>query len=740
MSKSFLVLFFKKELLPSLLFLAGLPIVVHLPALSGFFAFDPIYVASGLAPDAWTTNGWLPGQPGWIDANAGVTTEALGALAAHDWLTGIVPWWNPYAGAGLPLAAEGQTPAFFLPFVLLLGRPHGLLLLRMLLMVVAGVSTLALLRRLGLGTLAALLGATLFELNGTFAWLAHGPAMPVAFLPMMLFGVEQARGRSWPWALILGVMWTLLAGFPEVAALDLLFVAVWAFARMPAAWDGWAFVARVGGASLLGGLIAAPAVWPFLQALPSSFVGAHAGIVTSGLRRDSLALLLFPGVLGAPLALPAGASAVGSVWWLAGGYCDFALVALALAGFFGAWHVGGGLRRLNVCLAAWLVITGLRAFAWPPAAFLFGMVPLVRQISVHAWILPSWSMTLCVAAACGVQHWREGRRLRLGRALLCMLPVAAGSLVLERTNIAALWGRLPHYAPVLAFSLIMPAATMGAMIFVARRPCTARRGAAFAAVAAVDAALLFAMPLLAGTHGRHIDVASIRTLQGAEGDLGRVLPMGPLVPNYGSMYGVAELAHNGEPLPENWVRHVRSFLSPNSNGVSLFEGAVASVSAARLLAYEEAGASLALTLPGADPFAGAGPERPVRFYRGAAMDIWRLPHPAAYFQAAGCVLNAKSRTALNARCETSAQLTRLELAAPGWQASVNHVAAEIRTTREIFQAVTLPAGDSSVVFSFTPPFIGWAWAASFVGVVVAVAGRRKVFFFEKKKQKTFANK
>jgi hypothetical protein len=150
---------------------------------------------------------------------------------------------------------------------------------------------------------------------------------------------------------------------------------------------------------------------------------------------------------------------------------------------------------------------------------------------------------------------------------------------------------------------------------------------------------------------------------------------------------------------------------------------VPAVSAARLRAYEVAGASLALTLPGADPFIDAGDERPIRIYRGVVMDIWRLPHPAPYFQAAGCVLDAASRTELTARCGTSTQLDRLELAAPGWQVTVNGAPAQIRTTQEIFQAVTLPTGTSSIVFSYAPPFVGWAWAAALIGVVAAVAWR-----------------
>ena len=106
------------KLLPPLV-LVLLPALVHLPALAGGYSFDPINLVSGLADGTWQTNGLLRGYP-WLDANAGVTTEALGGLAAHDWLAGILPWWNPFSGVGMPLAA-----AFLAQTRTLLGAAKG---------------------------------------------------------------------------------------------------------------------------------------------------------------------------------------------------------------------------------------------------------------------------------------------------------------------------------------------------------------------------------------------------------------------------------------------------------------------------------------------------------------------------------------------------------------------------------------------------------------------------------------
>jgi hypothetical protein len=95
-----------------------LPVLANAPALSGLFNNDPtlqiISLGTGLR------SGLIGGVMSWLDPSVGYITQPDGHLVVSDWLHGIVPWWNPYSGLGMPLAAEMQTSAFFLPFVLLL--------------------------------------------------------------------------------------------------------------------------------------------------------------------------------------------------------------------------------------------------------------------------------------------------------------------------------------------------------------------------------------------------------------------------------------------------------------------------------------------------------------------------------------------------------------------------------------------------------------------------------------------
>ncbi|WP_431270050.1 hypothetical protein [Dankookia sp. P2] len=143
--------------------LVSIPLLANaFPLVTGWSA-DPRYFVSGLS--VGPQDSLLPGLPGWIDPHAGLTLESLGGLAAAEWLRGTIPWWNPYSGLGLPLAAEMQPGALFLPFVLLLSFGQGVILLKIVMQAIAGLATYALLRQLGLTRTAALIGGICYQLQ-----------------------------------------------------------------------------------------------------------------------------------------------------------------------------------------------------------------------------------------------------------------------------------------------------------------------------------------------------------------------------------------------------------------------------------------------------------------------------------------------------------------------------------------------------------------------------------------------
>ena len=179
-----------------LLVLVALPALIAAFCIAGPFTTDPTLLFSGLATDLQP--GWLPGY-GTADPNMGITADALGKRAALEVLSGTLPLWDHLEGLGAPLLGSMQPAALFPPTLLLL-LPHGQVIEQTFLQFVAGLGTYLFLRRLGLGTTAALAGGVLFELNGAFALLRNAVFNPVAFLPWLLYVVESLRqSTATPW-------------------------------------------------------------------------------------------------------------------------------------------------------------------------------------------------------------------------------------------------------------------------------------------------------------------------------------------------------------------------------------------------------------------------------------------------------------------------------------------------------------------------------------------------------------
>ncbi len=686
-----------------------LPVLAHAPALTPWFRFDPLLLISGTTEGTWSGNGWLAGYPGWIDGNAGVTTEAAGAYAARQWLSGHVPWWNPLAGVGLPMVAEGQTTAMFLPFGLLLAAPHGLLLLRIVLCVLAGWFSYALLLELRLGRFPAFVGAVLFGLNGTLAWFAHGPIMPVAFLPLILLGLEQARTGRFPWVAGVGTAWSFLAGFPETAAINLLFAGVWAALRVWQSRDRAGYAASVFVAVGAGLLVAAPAIWPFVEALPREFLGGHGGAVGGGWRAANLGLLLFPYSQGNPMGSMAILARTGAAWYRTGGYVDVAVAFLALASL----RLRVPERALRFLLLGWVLLTAAKAAGVRPFVDAFNVVPFVGQANLHIYMASSWSLAASVMVAMMLRDWCAGARPALWRAAAVLAPVCGLALVWTAKVIAmAPWG-------IAVWGVAAPLAAAGLAAWVLGGPAARGRQYALAGIVTLHATLLFMLPLFAGTHGRKIDVASIRFLQTHLG-LGRFVSFGPIVPNYGSFFGIAEIDDNYLPTPIAWVDAVRERFDPRTDGVNFYPAVLPEAGAlARLLpAYAAVGVRYAVTWPGAAM--PATREAPALVFAGEQMSIWGIRGAAPYWGAAGCTV-AGDRSRIVADCAGPARLVRRELAWPGWRAWVNGAEVDVGS-KGLFQQIALPAGRSEVVFAYAPPGAGMAVGACVGGMVLLLAG------------------
>jgi hypothetical protein len=121
--------------------------------------------------------------------------EPAGALARASILSGSLPWWNPYAGAGTPEATNPTSALFFPPrllFLLLFG--NGSLANTAYALVVwwlAGWFTVSFLRRHGLGLGAAILGGAAFCASGAMTQTAASlQGQTLACLPLVLWATR----------------------------------------------------------------------------------------------------------------------------------------------------------------------------------------------------------------------------------------------------------------------------------------------------------------------------------------------------------------------------------------------------------------------------------------------------------------------------------------------------------------------------------------------------------------------
>lgn len=700
--------------------LAFCPLVVHWPELVGWLTANPLYFESGLTVGG--SDGVLPGYP-WIDGNAGVTIQALGRLVVKDWIRGVFPWWNPYSGVGLPLAAELQPGAFFFPFVFLLGLFNGVLYLKIAMQMIAGVVTYALLRELRLGRRAGLVGALLFQLNGTFAWFSDAPIMPIAFLPLFLFGIERSwrlseEGQTggWPWIAI-AVAYSIVACFPETAYVDGLLALAWACVRLAESKRRPLFIRKVVGGGVLGMMLAAPAILPFVEYLGQTDLAAHSVVGHLGLQPKHFAMLLFPYIYG-------------TIFWhgqyelwgtFVGGYCGICLILLAGI----ALASGGRERRLRWVLVLWIALAIAKAGNAPGVALMFNQIPLVRLTEFFRCAQPTWEMAAIVLAALALDDWHRGETPRIPGLLLVGIVIvllSTAALIAGWDTIAALVS-VRGYSPFLWTSLAGGFGTAAAIAVLFAMGRSRAPSLVLCGLIVVNATALFSVPVFSGTRNLTLDLPAVTFLQ-QNLRLSRFYTMGALAPNYGAFFGIASVNHNSMPVPQRWVDYIRQHLDPGADSTT-FNGSYPpplpwgesrpEALRRRLTAYSDIGVRYVVTPPDSDPFidpAGSGSvnPHPALVYRDPVVSIYELLNVAPYFQAPGgeCELKFSERLAVHARCSLPAKLVRRELYYPGWRADVNGHNVRLQARDSLFQELDLPAGESLVRFSYAPPGFGYA--------------------------------
>jgi hypothetical protein len=561
-------------------------------------------------------SGPLPGSPA-IDPNLGVTSAALGRRSADELMHGKVPWWNSDTGIGLPLAGEMQ-PAPFYPLTLLELLPNGQTLIDVLVQTFAGAFTLLLLRRLGLGWVAAVTGALLFECNGTSSWLSAQWAYPLPLLPLLLYGVELTLGRALR-ERILGsvvvaaaVFISINAAMIEISYLDGLLCAGWALLRLAQAPAGTkvAGVVRLVFGAAIGIAIATPPLIAFVDYLRVSYVGMHAGgIGDAHLVPQAVPQTFLPYIWGPIFYF--NQSNVSGLWGSVGGYSGVALVLLAAGGCFGRNE-----RGLRLLLAFWIFVTFGATIGVPGTQPLVALVPGLKYVAYFRYFDGSREFALAVLAALFVQDVvteRAGRWARYGAATAFVAIVFAWGMSNSSSilpDMFALTG-FKHWfwASILFGGVTICAIWLAVLLF--RSPL--RRGRALAAIVVLEAALNFLVPTLANPREGHVADGSIAFMHKHLG-LQRMYGLGPVWPNYGAYFDVAQINHNQLPVSSAWVDYVHKHLDPFIDPIS-FTGDIPGkgpgvlgrdeVLRENLAAFEEVGVKYVVSWAGSQPLQSA---------------------------------------------------------------------------------------------------------------------------------------
>jgi hypothetical protein len=711
-------------------------LVANFLYLSGAFKSNPTLQYAGVA--SFTHVGILNGQP-TIDPNNAFTTQALGHTAARDILHGKLPWWSYDEQAGAPLAGEMQSASLFLPFNLLLALAGGVLFFHITLQFIAGIATYYLLKKLHFKEPIAITGAALFALNGTFAWLTNAAFNPIAFLPVMLLGVEilfqnyKKRKHMGIILIAIGLAYSLYAGFPEVAFLDCFLVGVWSLARIfQIRNDDWQkFTLKIVVGLICGLAIAAPILIAFKDYLPYADVGIHSGPVTNySLPFKSLPALLFPYSYGPIFSLngfdPSGV--LSNFWDNVGGYLSLSIVFLAIIGVIKERRN----RILVYFLSGWSVIVGARIYGFPGLSRVISIIPGMSSVAFYRYSQPSLELAVIVLAMFGLNEiiTRKVERKLIVKVSLAMAAIVVCLMLIAFKEEHKLY-LAPHHHLWLAASVFWGIACLLAIILTITTKLKKWAKVLIPVILLVDAIAMFIIPQLSAPRHVTVDTKPIMFLQKNLGNQ-RFFGLGTILPNYGSYYNTASVNTNDLPIAKQWSKYVLSSLDPNTDTISGFTGqnqaTPTGISPEQAFfmyfkGYEQVGVKYVVIHPNVFTASEIETYKLKLVFSDSLYQIYQLPNPTPYFNvgSGACSLQPLGLNKVKANCQSSSTLDRDELNMEGWHATVNGKSVAVQTSKPIFQKVDLPKGKSIVVFMYQPKHIKIAEAAAIIGILALVS-------------------
>jgi hypothetical protein len=706
--------------------------------ISGIFDANPINERSDLASSM--VAGPISGQY-TIDPSDGFYAQSLGHAVASDAAHGHMPWWNYNEGVGAPLAGGLQSGSLF-PLQFLLLFANGLFYFHLCLEVITALGAFYFLKRLKCRDDAAALGAMAFSINGTYAWITHTIFNPIAFLPLLLLGIEITldktkgkRPRGW-FVIALAVACTIYANFPETGYIDTLFAGLWALVRMTSLnKDQYvAYLKKLILGAVVGIAIAAPLLVAFVDYLPQANVGLHATNTSHIiLPHAGIAGLIMPYIYGQIFA-NGGSDATGTLnlWWgTVGGFLSLSLIFFALIAL--TTKTRAFRRADKVYLAAWSIFCIFATYGILGFNQIAGRVPGLSSSAFARYFPPTYEFAITVLAAMGLSYVFEHRNeikhkqiMAIAGALFLLIIWAVVFVArpelhnLETAHHIHLWFK---FAALWAGFIV-------AGIAVSLRFIRTKLGVVMLVlVLLADFTVPYVIPMLSAPRSATIDTAPVTFLQKNLG-FSRFYSMGPILPNYGTYFGIASVNINDIPQAKTYSSYITNHLDPNVNPIT-FTGINFPIPNAinppnaffqYFSGYEFLGVKYVVVYHGFFSPQQVAQNDLRLVFNDKQVDIYELPNVGSY----ATVLNGNCTTSvqwwnkITVDCKMPSTIVRREQYLNGWTAKIDgKKTTPIKEYANLFQEVNVPAGKHVITFNYMPQhmYIGYGAAIVAIGFI-----------------------
>lgn len=232
-------------------------------------------------------------------------------LVINNLVKATPPIWNPYSGAGAPLAANFQSGAFYpynIIFAILtnLFKTHGFLtawnLYLFLIPFASALFTYLFLKQKKLDSVSSFLGAVIFSFGGyMIVWLEYGIIGHVAlWLPLMFLSVDKINLGHYKYVIVLSlsVALSILAGYPQVFVYSFFFLISYIILNFQKK-----LILQILFSIFLGILLSGIQILPSVELLQNSIRGIDEGLGSKNfgyLPPQNIATAFFPDIFGNP--------------------------------------------------------------------------------------------------------------------------------------------------------------------------------------------------------------------------------------------------------------------------------------------------------------------------------------------------------------------------------------------------------------------------------------------------------